>query len=182
MGFGSKLSGAVRGLGTKITKTTAGIGKKIVGVEKQVQKGLAKGIDVGQGVLSKVDKGIAGASGVIGSVKQGLLKGANVIDALQTTGLASMVPGLGVGLAGLSTGLRGGALGLKQVQNVGADARLATGKAKNQLASAGQTASGKVSAFAGKAGAKVERVGERAKALEAQAQEDIGNVRSAFQQ
>ena len=182
MGFGSKLSGAVRGLGTKITKTTAGIGKKIVGVEKQVQKGLAKGIDVGQGVLSKVDKGIAGASGVIGSVKQGLLKGANVIDALQTTGLASMVPGLGVGLGALSVGLRGGASGLKQVQNVGADARLATGKAKNQLASVGQTASGKVSAFAGKAGAKVERVGERAKALEAQAQEDIGNVRSAFQQ
>lgn len=181
MGFGSKLSGAVRGIGTKITKTTAGIGKKIVGVEKQVQKGLAKGIDAGQVLLSKVDKGIAGASGVIGSVKQGLLKGANVIDALQSTGL-SMVPGLGVGLAGLSTGLRGGALGLKQVQNVGADARLATGKAKNQLASVGQTASGKVSAFAGKAGAKVERVGERAKALEAQAQEDIGNVRSAFQQ
>jgi hypothetical protein len=181
MGFGSKLSGAVRGLGQKITNTASGVGKKIVGVEKQAQKGISKGINLGQTVLNKVDKGIAGASGVIGSVKQGLLKGANVIDALQSTGLASMIPGAGVGLAALSTGMRGGAAGLKQVQNVGADARLATGKAKNQLASAGQVASTKVAGVAGRAGAKVERVGERVKALEAQTQDDIRGVRAAFQ-
>jgi len=36
MGFGSKISGAVKSIGKKVTNTTAGIGKKIVGVEKQV--------------------------------------------------------------------------------------------------------------------------------------------------
>jgi hypothetical protein len=181
MGFGSKLSGAVRGLGQKVQNTATGIGKKIASVEKQAQKGISKGIDLGQTVLNKVDKGIAGASGVIGSIKQGVLKGANVLDALQTTGLANMIPGGGLALAGLATGLRGGASGLKKLQDVGADSRLATGKAKNQLASAGQMVSTKVAGVAGKAGAKVERVGERAKALEAQTQDDIRGVRAAFQ-
>ena len=73
------------------------------------------------------------------------------------------------------------ASGLKQLQNVGADARMATGKAKNQLSTVGQNVSGKVSQVSGRAQAQVEKVGERAKALEAQAQQDLGNVRSAFQ-
>jgi hypothetical protein len=180
MGFGKKLSGAVRGLGTKVSNTASGIGKKIVAVEKQAQKGIAKGIELGQGAINKVEQGIAGASGIVGSVKQGMLKGARVIDALQSTGLASMVPGLGMGLGAVSAGLKGGASGLKKVQDVGADARLATGKMKNQLGGLGEKASAGVSSVAGRAGAKVERVGERAKALEAQAQDEIRGVRSAF--
>lgn len=180
MGFGSKLSGAIRGLGTKVSSTTSGLGKKIMSVEKQAQKGISKGIELGQGAIGKVEQGISGASGAIGSVKQGMLKGARVIDALQTTGLASMVPGLGVGLGAVSAGLKGGASGLKRVQDVGADARLATGKMKNQLGSVGEKASAGVAGIASKAGAKVEKVGERAKALEAQAQGEIRGVRSAF--
>ena len=181
MGFGKKLSGAFRGIGTKVQNTTTGIGKKIAQVEHRAQKGIAKGIQLGQNAIGKVEQGIAGASGIVGSVKQGMLKGARVIDALQTTGLASMVPGLGMGLGAVSAGLKGGAKGLKQVQNVGADARIATGKMKNQLGSVGEKASAGVSRVAGVAGAKVERVGERAKALEAQAQDEIRGVRSAFQ-
>lgn len=178
--LGQKLKGGISSLGKKISGTTTSIGKKIQGVEKQVQKGIAKGIDVGQNVLDKTEKGIVAASGKIGSVKQGLLKGARVIDALQSTGLAGTIPGLSLGLGAVSAGLKGGAGGLKQLQNVGADARMATGKAKNQLSTVGQNVSGKVSQVAGRATSQVEKVGERAKELERQAQADLSNVRSAF--
>ena len=178
--LGKKISKGISSLGKKATSTAAGFGKKIVNVEKQVQSGIAKGIDLGQSALRQTEKGIEAASGKIGSVKQGLLTGARVIDALQSSGVAGIVPGLSLGLGGLSAGLKGGASGLKQLQNVGADARMATGKAKNQLASVGQNVSGKVSQVSGKAQAKVEKLGERAKALENMAQEDLSNVRSAF--
>lgn len=180
MGLGKKLSSSIKSIGKKVSNTASGLGKKIVSVEQQAQKGIAKGIDLGQKTLERVDEGIASASGKIGSVKQGLLKGARVIDALQSTGLASTIPGLGIGLGAVSAGLKGGAAGLKQVQNVGSDARLATGKGKNQLSTVGGKASAGVSRVAGRAGAQVERVGERAKALEAQAQEEVRGVRSAF--
>tara|TARA_R110002126_G_scaffold119455_1_gene260441 strand:- start:483 stop:1034 length:552 start_codon:yes stop_codon:yes gene_type:complete len=179
--LGSKLNKGISSLGKKITSTAGSLGKKIVSVEKQAQAGIAKGIDLGQTALQKTERGIEAASGKIGSVKQGLLTGARVIDALQSSGVAGMVPGLSLGLGAVSTGLRGGASGLKQLQNVGADARMATGKAKNQLSTVGQNVSGKVSQVSGRAQAQVEKVGERAKALEAQAQQDLGNVRSAFQ-
>lgn len=178
--LGQKISGGIRTLGKKAQGTTRLIGKKIQGVEKQVQKGISKGIDVGQTVLRKTEKGIEAASGKIGSVKQGLLTGARVIDALQASGVAGMIPGLSLGLGGVSAGLRGGASGLRKLQDVGHDARMATGKAKNQLATVGKNVSGKVSQVAAKAGSKVERVGERAMALEKQAQEDLSGVRSAF--
>ena len=45
----------------------------------------------------------------------------------------------------------------------------------------GQNVSGKVSQVAAKAGARVEKVSERAAALEKQSQEDLSSVRSAFQ-
>jgi len=157
------------------------VGMKINNAEKQVQKGIGKGIDLGQTVLRKTEKGIEQASGKIGAVKQGFLQGAKVLDALQATGL-SAVPGLGVGLGAVSTALRGSAAGLKKLQDVGADARLATGKAKNQLSTVGGKASAKVSSVAEKVGAQVEKVGERAKMIEANAQEDIRGVRSAFQE
>ena len=70
MGFGKKLSGAFRGIGTKVQNTTAGVGKKIAQVEHRAQKGIAKGIQLGQNAIGKVEQGIAGASGVVGSVKQ----------------------------------------------------------------------------------------------------------------
>lgn len=178
--LGQKISGGISSLGKKASNTAAGIGKKIANVEKQAQAGIAKGIDLGQTVLRKTDNTIAKASGKIGSVKQGLLTGARVIDALQMSGVAGMVPGLSLGLGALGKGLQAGAGGLQKLQDVGADARLATGKAKNQLASVGQNVSGKVAQVSGRAQAQVEKVGERAKALETMAQEDLGNVRSAF--
>jgi len=179
--LGKKIQGGIKSLGQKIQGTTASIGKKIEGVERQVQKGISKGVDVGQTVLRKTEKGIESASGKIGSVKQGLLTGARVLDSLQSSGVAGMVPGLSLGLGGLSTALKGGAGGLKKLQDVGSDARLATGKAKNQLSTVGQGVSGKVSQVAAKATSKVEKFGERAAALEKQAQEDLSDARSAFQ-
>jgi hypothetical protein len=77
--------------------------------------------------------------------------------------------------------LKGGAGGLKKLQDVGADARMATAKGKNQLSTVGKNVSGKVSQVAVRAGSKVEKVGERAAALEKQAMEDLSGVRSAFQ-
>lgn len=178
--LGKKISGGIHTLGKKISNTSAGFGKKIHGVERQVQKGISKGIDVGQNVLNKTEHGIQMASKKIGSVKQGLLTGARVIDALQTTGLAGTIPGLSLGLGAVSAGLKGGASGLKQLQNVGHDARMATGKARNQLATVGQNVSGKVSQVAGRASSQVEKVGERARELEKQAQADLSTVRGAF--
>jgi len=178
--LGQKIKGGITSIGKKVTSTASGIGKKIQGVEKQVQAGIAKGIDLGQGALRQTERGITAASGKIGSVKQGLLTGARIIDALQATGVAGMVPGLSLGLGGISAGLKGSAGGLKKLQDVGADARMATGKAKNQLATVGQNVSGKVAQVSGRAQAQVEKVGERAKALESMAQEDLSNVRSAF--
>ena len=179
--LGKKISGGIKTLGKKVQGTTRLIGNKIQETEKQVQKGIAKGIDVGQNVLDKTEKGIVAASGKIGAVKQGLMTGARVIDALQTSGIAGSIPGLSLGLGAVSAGLKGGASGLKKLQDVGADARMATAKGKNQLSTVGQNVSGKVSQVAAKAGAKVEKVGERAAALEKQAQEDLSSVRSAFQ-
>jgi hypothetical protein len=179
--LGQKISGGIKTLGKKAQGATRQIGSKIQGVEKQIQKGIAKGIDVGQNVLDKTEKGIVAASGKIGSVKQGLLTGARVIDALQTSGVAGMVPGLSLGLGGVSAALKGGAGGLKKLQDVGADARMATAKGKNQLSTVGKNVSGKVSQVAVRAGSKVEKVGERAAALEKQAMEDLSGVRSAFQ-
>lgn len=179
--LGKKIQGGIKSLGKKVQGTTAGIGKKIQGIERQVQRGISKGVDVGQTVLRKTEKGIEAASGKIGSIKQGLLTGARVLDSLQSSGVAGMVPGLSLGLGGISTALKGGAGGLKKLQDVGADARLATGKAKNQLSTVGQNVSGKVSQVAAKAGARVEKVGERAAALEKQSLEDLSNARSAFQ-
>lgn len=179
-GFGTKISKSVSGLGTKVQKGVGALGNKIGKIEKQAQKGIAKGIEMGQGAVRDVERGIEGASGKIGSVKQGLLKGARVIDALQTTGLASMVPGLGVGLAAASGALKSGAGGLKQVQDVGRDTKMATGKVKNQLGSLGQQASQQVSGAAAAGRGKLEKFGERAKAIELQTQQDIGNVQSAF--
>jgi hypothetical protein len=178
--LGQKLKGGISSIGKKVTSTASGIGKKIQNVEKQAQAGIAKGIDLGQGALRQTEKGIVAASGKIGSIKQGLLTGARVIDALQSSGVAGMVPGLSLGLGAVSGGLKAGAGGLKKLQDVGADARMATGKAKNQLASVGQNVSGKVAQVSGRAQAQVEKVGERAKALETMAQEDLSNVRSAF--
>ena len=178
--LGQKMSGGIKSLGKKVQATTTGIGKKIGGVEQKIQAGISKGIDMGQVALRKTDNTLAKASGKIGAVKQGLMTGARVIDALQMSGVAGMVPGLSLGLGGISAGLKGGASGLKKLQDVGADARLATGKAKNQLSTVGQNVSGKVAQVAGRAQAQVEKVGERAKVLEAQAQQDLGDVRSAF--
>ncbi len=179
--LGKKIQGGIKSLGKKVQGTTAGIGKKIQEVEKQVQKGISKGVDAGQTVLRKTEKGIVAASGKVGAIKQGLLTGARVLDSLQSSGVAGMVPGLSLGLGGVSSALKGGASGLKKLQDVGADARMATGKAKNQLSTVGQNVSGKVSQVAAKAGARVEKVGERAAALEKQAQEDLSDARSAFQ-
>jgi hypothetical protein len=92
-----------------------------------------------------------------------------------------MVPGLGLGLGAISSGLKAGSGQLQQLQDVGRDSRLATGKAKNQLASVGDKASGRVATVAGRGQMKLEKFGERSKALEAQTQDDIRNVRSAFQ-
>jgi hypothetical protein len=181
MGLGKKLSAGVKGLGSKISKGTETLGKKISGVERQAQRGISKGIEMGQGAIRDVERGIVSASGKVGAIKQGLNTGARVIDALQTTGLTGMVPGLGVGLGAISSGLKAGSRGLQQVQDVGKDARLATGKAKNQLSTVGEKASGRVANVAGRGQMKLEKFGERSKALEAQAQQDIGNVRSAFQ-
>jgi len=178
--LGKKISGGIRSLGKKVSGTTSTIGKKIQGVEKQVQRGISKGIDVGQNVLQKTERGIEMASKKIGSVKQGLLTGARVIDALQSTGLAGTIPGLSLGLGAVSAGLKGGASGLKQLQNIGSDARMATGKARNQLSTVGQNVSGKVSQVAGRASSQVEKVGQRAKELEKQAQADLSTVRGAF--
>jgi hypothetical protein len=181
MGLGSKLSNTFKGLGNKVQGGVKTLGNKIQATEKLAQKGIAKGIDLGQTALRKTEKGIEQASGKIGAVKQGFLQGARVLDALQSTGLGS-VPGLGMGIGAVSTALRGSAAGLKKLQDVGADARLATGKAKNQLSTVGGKASAKVSNVAERVGAKVEKVGERAKMIEANAQDDIRNVRSAFRE
>ena len=181
MGLGKKLSGSVKSMGKKVTQGVESLGKKISGVEKQAQRGIAKGIQMGQGAVRDVERGIVAASGKVGAIKQGLNTGARVIDALQSTGLASMVPGLGLGLGAISGALKSGSAGLQQVQDVGRDSRLATGKVKNQLGSVGQKASAGVAGVAGKSQAKLERIGERSRALEAQTQEDIRNVRGAFQ-
>ena len=181
MGLGKKLSGAVKGLGSKVSGGVESLGKKIANVERQTQRGISKGIQMGQGAIRDVERGIVSASGKVGAIKQGLNTGARVIDALQTTGLTSMVPGLGLGLGAISSGLKSGSRGLQQLQDVGKDTRLATGKAKSQLASVGESASGRVANVAGRGQAKLEKFGERSKALEAQSQEDIRNVRSAFQ-
>lgn len=181
MGLGKKLSSATKGLGSKISKGTETLGKKISNVEKQAQRGIAKGVEMGQGAIRDVERGIVAASGKVGAIKQGLNTGARVIDALQTTGLTSMVPVLGVGLGAISAGLKSGSRGLQQVQDVGRDSRLATGKAKNQLSTVGETASGRVANVAGRGQMKLEKFGERSKALEAQTQQDIRDVRSAFQ-
>ncbi len=178
--LGVKLSKKVSGLGNKIQSGVGQLGKKVTKLEKQAQRGISKGVELGQGAVRDVERGIVQASGKVGAVKQGLLKGAQVIDALQTTGLASMVPGLGVGLAGASGALRAGAGGLKKLQDVGRDTRMATGKAKNQLSSVGQRASQEVSGVAGMARGKLEKASERAKALEKMAQEDIEKVGSAY--
>lgn len=180
MGLGRKLSSGVKGLGSKVSKGVETLGKKISNVEKQAQRGIAKGVEIGSGAIRDVERGIVAASGKVGAIKQGLNTGARVIDALQTTGLTSMVPGLGVGLGAISSGLKAGSRGLQQVQDVGKDTRLATGKAKNQLSSVGEKASGRVANVAGRGQMKLEKFGERSKALEAQSQEDIRNVRSAF--
>jgi hypothetical protein len=181
MGLGRKLSAGVKGLGSKISKGTETLGKKISNVERQAQRGISKGVEMGQGAIRDVERGIVSASGKVGAIKQGLNTGARVIDALQTTGLTSMVPALGLGLGAISSGLKAGSRGLQQVQDVGRDTRLATGKAKNQLSTVGEKASGRVANVAGRGQMKLEKFGERSKALEAQAQQDIGNVRSAFQ-
>ena len=181
MGLGTKLSNTFRGLGNKVQGGVKTIGKKIHTAERMAQRGISKGIDLGQTALRKTEHGITMASGKLGAVKQGFLKGAQVLDALQATGL-SAVPGLGLGLGAVSTALRGGAAGLKKLQDVGSDARLATGKAKNQLSTVGAKASSRVSSVAGRVGAKVEKVGERAKMLEEQAQADVRGVQSAFQE
>lgn len=180
MGLGRKLSSGVKGLGSKVSKGVETLGKKISNVERQAQRGIAKGVEIGSGAIRDVERGIVAASGKVGAIKQGLNTGARVIDALQTTGLTSMVPGLGVGLGAISSGLKAGSRGLQQVQDVGKDTRLATGKAKNQLSSVGEKASGRVANVAGRGQMKLEKFGERSKALEAQSQEDIRNVRSAF--
>lgn len=178
--LGVKLSKKVSGIGNKIQKGVGQLGKKVSKLEKQAQRGISKGVELGQGAIRDVERGVEQASGKIGSVKQGLLKGARVIDALQSTGLASMVPGLGVGLAGASGALKAGAGGLKQLQDVGRDTRMATGKAKNQLSSVGQRASQEVSGVAGKARGQLEKASERARAVEKMAQEDIQKVGSAY--
>jgi hypothetical protein len=180
MPLGRKLSKQVSGLGQKIQAGTSILGKKVTGLEKQAQRGISKGIQMGQGAIRDVERGIVQASGKLGAVKQGLVKGANVLDVLQTTGVASMVPGLGAGLAAASGALRGGASGLKQLQDVGRDSRMATGKAKSQLAQVGQKASQQVSQTAGAGRSKLEKFGERAKAIEERTQEDISNVSNAF--
>ena len=180
-GLGNKLSKAVGGLGQKISKGVGSLGNKIENVEKHAQRGIAKGIEMGQGAVRDVERGIVAASGKVGAIKQGLNTGARVIDALQATGVTSMVPGLGVGLGAVSAGLKSGAAGLKKLQDVGADTRMATGKVKNQLASVGQEASQRVANTSAMGRGKLEKFGERAKALEQQTQNDISNVRSAFQ-
>lgn len=181
MGLGKKLSKSVGGLGQKISKGVEGLGKKVGSIEKQVQAGISKGVQMGQGAVRDVERGIVAASGKVGAVKQGLATGARVIDALQTSGVAGMVPGLSTGLAAVSGGLKAGVGGLQRVQDVGRDTRMATGKAKNQLASVGGQASQRVAGASARTQGKLERVGERAKAIEAQTQEDIRNVRGAFQ-
>jgi len=180
-GLGNKLSKAVGGLGQKIQKGVGSLGSKIQNVEKQAQRGIAKGIEMGQGAVRDVERGIVAASGKVGAIKQGLSTGARVIDALQSTGVTSMIPGLSLGLGAVSAGLKSGASGLKRLQDVGADTRMATGKVKNQLGSVGQEASQRVAGVSSSSRGKLEKFGERAKALEQQTQEDIGNVRSAFQ-
>ena len=178
--LGMKLSKKVRGLGQKFESGTSTLGKKITGLERQAKRGIAKGVQMGQGAVRDVERGIDQASGKVGSIKQGLLKGARVIDALQSTGVASMIPGLGLGLAGASGALKSGAGGLKQLQDVGRDTRLATGKAKSQLSSVGKQATSQVGNVAGSARGKLEKASERARALEKMAQEDIETVGSAF--
>lgn len=181
MGLGKKLSKSVGGLGQKINRGVEGLGRKVGSVEQKIQAGISKGVKMGQGAVRDVERGIVAASGKVGAVKQGLMTGARVIDELQTTGIAGMVPGLSTGLAALSGGLKAGVGGLQRVQDVGRDTRMATGKAKNQLATVGGQASQRVAGASARTQGKLERVGERAKALEAQTQEDIRNVRGAFQ-
>lgn len=180
MGLGTKISRSVSALGRKSSNTISMLGKKTSGIEKQLKAGIDKGINAGQTVISKTQQGIESASGKVGAIKQGLNVGARVIDALQTTGIGMAVPGLAPTLGALSTGLRAGAGGLQRVQDVGRDKNLALAKSSNQLASVGQNLQGRVGAVGDKSRAKLERVGERAKAMEAQAQQDISNVNAAF--
>lgn len=180
MGFGGKLSRAVSSLGQKASSGVSMLGKKSSMIEKRIQSGISKGIDLGQGAISQTQRGIVAASGKVGAIKQGLNVGARVIDALGATGIASAVPGLAPTLGVLSTGLRAGAGGLQRVQDVGREQNMALAKRSNQLAGVGQSASARVASAGESSRAKLERVGERAKAIEAQTQQDIKGVRSAF--
>ena len=180
MGFGGKLSKTISGFGTKISSGVKTLGNKTAMVEKRIQSGISKGIDVGQGAIRQTQRGIEQASGKVGAIKQGLNVGARVIDALQTTGVAGMVPGLAPTLAAVGTGLRAGSAGLQRVQDVGKSQNMALSKRSNQLAGVGKIASARVASAGESSRAKIERVGERAKAIEAQAQQDVKGVRSAF--
>lgn len=180
MGLGTKISKSIGSLGSKVSSTTKSLGSKVGKIEQNVKKGIEKGINLGQGVISQTQRGIEQASGKVGAIKQGLNVGARVIDALQATGIASAVPGLAPTLGAVGAGLRAGAGGLQKVQDVGREKNMALGKRSNQLASLGQKAQGQVGQIAEKSRAKIERVGERAKAIEAKAQEDVANVSSAF--
>lgn len=180
MALGTKISKSLSSLGRKTSSGVSMLGKKVSGVEKNIQKGISKGIELGQGAIRQTQRGIEQASGKVGALKQGLNVGARVIDALQATGVAGMVPGLAPTLGAVGAGLRAGAGGLQRVQDVGAEKRMALAKRSNQLGGLGERAQAKVGGVAEKSRAKLERVGERAKALEAQAQEDISNVSSAF--
>lgn len=180
MGFGGKLSKTISSLGKKAGGAIEMLGKKSSMIEKRVQSGISKGIDLGQGAIRQTQRGIETASGKVGAIKQGLNYGARVIDALQATGVAGMVPGLAPTLAAVGTGLRAGSAGLQRVQDVGRSQNMALSKRSNQLAGVGQTASARVASAGESSRAKIERVGERAKAIEAQAQSDVKGVRSAF--
>lgn len=181
MGLGTKLSRSVSSLGKKASAGVSMLGKKVSQVERQAKRGIEKGINLGQGAIEQTQKGISQVSGKVGAIKQGLNVGARVIDALQATGVAGMVPGLAPTLGAVGAGLRAGAGGLQRVQDVGKEKQMALAKRSSQLSSIGTKAQGQVGGIAEKSRAKLERVGERAKAMEAQAQSDISGVRSAFQ-
>jgi hypothetical protein len=180
MALGKKLSKSISSLGKKASGGISQLGRKVTEAERNIQKGISKGIDLGQGAIRQTERGIEQVSGKVGAIKQGLNVGARVIDALQATGVAGAVPGLAPTLGAVSSGLKAGAGGLQRLQDVGAEKRMALGKRSNQLGGLGERAQSRVGGVAEKSRAKLERVGERAKALEAKAQEDISNVSSAF--
>jgi len=180
-GLGTRISRGISALGRKSTNTISMIGKKTQGLEKNIKSGIDKGINLGKEGLRQTSIGIDKVSGKIGAIKQGMNVGARVIDALQMTGVAGMIPGLAPTLGAVSAGLKAGASGLQRTQDVGKDAKMALGKRSNQLSSVGANLQNRVGAVGEKSRAKLERVGERVKAIEAATQEDIGNVQSAFQ-